>query len=47
MGKVAGVKEEDVKPKEGSFTVKGDFDAAALVKALNEAGFHCKVEAGK
>jgi copper chaperone CopZ len=45
--KVDGVKEEDVKPKEGSFTVKGEFDAAKLVKALNDAGFHCKVEAGK
>jgi copper chaperone CopZ len=47
LKKVDGVKEEDVKPKEGSFTVKGDFDAAKMVKALNDAGLHCKVEAGK
>ena len=44
VGKVEGVKTEDVKPKEKSFTVSGDFDAAALVKALNDAGFHVKVE---
>ena len=47
LKKVDGVKEEDVKPKEGAFTVKGDFDAAKMVKALNDAGLHCKVEAGK
>jgi copper chaperone CopZ len=45
LKKVDGVKEEDVKPSEGSFTVKGEFDAAKLVKALNDAGFHCKVDA--
>ena len=45
--KVDGVTEEDAKKGEGSFTVKGNFDAAALVKALNAAGFHCKAEAGK
>jgi len=27
--------------------VKGNFDPAKLVKALNEAGFHVTVEAGK
>ena len=27
-----------------SFTVTGDFDAEALVKALNAAGFHVKVK---
>lgn len=42
--KVDGVKEETVKPKETEFTVKGDFDAAELVKALNAAGFHVKVK---
>ena len=41
---VAGVESEDAKPKGTSFTVKGKFDAAALVKALNDAGFHVKVE---
>jgi mercuric ion binding protein len=45
VAKVDGVKSEDVKPKGTSFTVSGEFDAAALVKALNDAGFHVKVEA--
>ena len=45
--KVDGVTEDDVKPKETTFTVKGDFDAAKLVKALNDAGLHAKVDAGK
>lgn len=47
LKKVDGVTGEDVKPKETSFTVKGEFDAAKMVKALNDAGLHCKVEAGK
>jgi mercuric ion binding protein len=42
--KVAGVKGDTAKPKEGSFEVTGDFDAAELIKALNVAGFHVKVE---
>jgi copper chaperone CopZ len=42
--KVDGVKEDDAMPKGKSFTVKGDFDAAALVEALNKAGFHVKVK---
>ena len=41
--KVDGVKEDTAMPKGKSFTVSGDFDAAALVKALNAAGFHVKV----
>ncbi|HXX92191.1 MAG TPA: heavy-metal-associated domain-containing protein [Planctomycetota bacterium] len=45
VGKVEGVKSEDIKPKEKTFTVTGDFDAAALVKALNDGGFHVKVQA--
>ncbi|MBS0208969.1 MAG: cation transporter [Planctomycetes bacterium] len=40
---VAGVKEDNCKAKETSFVVEGDFSASALVKALNEAGFHVKV----
>jgi copper chaperone CopZ len=32
-------------PKVDTFTVTGDFDAAALVKAFNEAGFSVKVAA--
>jgi copper chaperone CopZ len=42
--KVEGVTEDDATPKMDTFTVKGDFDAAALVKALNAAGFHVKVK---
>jgi len=41
--KVPGVESEDVKPKTEKFTVKGNFDAEALVKAMNDAGFHCQV----
>ena len=47
LAKVDGVESEDAKPKETSCTVKGNFDAAKLVKALNEAGFHVTLEAGK
>jgi mercuric ion binding protein len=42
--KVDGVKGNNVKAKETSFEVTGDFDAAELVKALNKAGFHVKIE---
>jgi mercuric ion binding protein len=42
--KVDGVKADTAKPKEGSFEVTGDFDAAELIKTLNAAGFHVKVE---
>jgi copper chaperone CopZ len=42
--KVEGVTGDNAKPKEKTFEVTGDFDAAALVKALNEAGFHVKVK---
>jgi copper chaperone CopZ len=41
---VSGVTGETAKPKESSFEVTGDFDAAAVVKALNNAGFHVKVK---
>jgi copper chaperone CopZ len=47
LGKVEGVESDDTKPKETSCTVKGNFDPAKVIKALNEAGFHAKVEAGK
>ena len=42
--KVAGVESDNAKAKEDSFEVKGDFDVAELVKALNAAGFHVKVK---
>jgi len=41
---VAGVESEDAKAHTSTLTVKGDFDGAALVKALNEAGFHVTAE---
>lgn len=42
--KVDGVKADTAKPKMKTFTVTGNFDAAELVKALNDAGFHVKVK---
>jgi copper chaperone CopZ len=42
--KVEGVKADTAKPKEPTFEVTGDFDAAELVKALNAAGYHVKVK---
>jgi periplasmic mercuric ion binding protein len=42
--KVDGVKGETVKAKSDTFEVTGDFDAEAVVKALNAAGFHVKVK---
>jgi copper chaperone CopZ len=47
LGKLEGFESDDTKPKETSCTVKGNFDPAKLIKALNEAGFHAKVEASK
>jgi copper chaperone CopZ len=42
--KVDGVAGDTVKAKSDTFEVTGDFDAEALVKALNDAGFHVKVK---
>jgi copper chaperone CopZ len=42
--KVDGVTGDTAKPRVGSLTVTGNFDAAELVKALNAAGFHVKVQ---
>ncbi len=42
--KVEGVTGDTAQPKVDSFDVTGDFDAAAVVKALNAAGFHVKVK---
>jgi copper chaperone CopZ len=44
LKKVQGVESDDLKVRETTFTVTGNFDAKALVKALNEAGFHATVE---
>jgi copper chaperone CopZ len=41
---VAGVESEDAKARTSTLTVQGDFDGAALVKALNDAGFHVTAE---
>jgi copper chaperone CopZ len=41
---VAGVSGDTVQPKKADFEVTGDFDAAAVVKSLNDAGFQVKVQ---
>ena len=41
---VPGVTGDTAQPKMGTFEVTGDFDAEALVKALNDAGFHAQVK---
>ncbi len=41
---VDGVVADTCKPKQHDFVVEGDFDAKALITALNDAGFHVKVE---
>lgn len=41
---VPGVKELTLKPKATTFEVTGDFDAKALAKALNDAGFQATVK---
>jgi hypothetical protein len=41
---VPGAAADGAKPKTDSFEVTGDFDAAAVVKSLNAAGFHVKVK---
>ena len=41
---VPGVVGVNAKTKVTTATVTGDFDAAELVKALNKAGFHVKVQ---
>jgi periplasmic mercuric ion binding protein len=44
LKKVDGVKEDTAASRKNSFEVTGDFDAAQVIKALNEAGYHAKVE---
>ena len=44
LKKVDGVTGNTAKAKTNTFEVTGDFDAAAVVKALNAAGFHVKVK---
>jgi len=40
---VEGVTSDTAEPGETAFEVRGNFDAAALVRSLNAAGFHAKV----
>jgi len=42
--KVEGTTGNTVKVKAETFEVTGDFDAAELVKSLNDAGYHVKVK---
>jgi len=44
LKKIEGVESDDAKAKSDTLTVKGNFDAKAVVKALNEAGFHVVTE---
>ena len=41
---VEGVESEDAKAKESTFTVKGNFDPAAVIKAIHNAGYHAKLD---
>ena len=41
---VEGVESEDAKSKESTFTVKGNFDPAAVIKAIHGAGYHAKLD---
>ena len=45
--KVAGVESDDAKAKSETLTIKGNFDAKALIKALNDEGFHATVDKDK
>lgn len=44
LKKVDGVKDNTATPRKNSFEVTGDFDATQVIKALNEAGYHAKIE---
>lgn len=44
-GGVPGVSGQTISPKSKTFVVEGNYDAKALIKALNDAGFHVKVAA--
>jgi len=41
---VEGVESEDAKAKEATFTVKGAYDPAAVIKAIHAAGYHAKLD---
>lgn len=44
VGKVDGATGNTAKVRSSTFDVTGNFDAEALVKALNDAGYHVKVK---
>ena len=44
IAKVEGVKADTLEPNKQEFVVEGDFDGAAVVKALNNVGFHVRKE---
>jgi copper chaperone CopZ len=44
IAKVEGVQADTLQPKKRKFVVEGDFDGAAVVKVLNDAGFHVRKE---
>jgi mercuric ion binding protein len=44
LKKVDGVTADTASSRKNSFEVTGDFDAAQVIKALNEAGYHAKIE---
>lgn len=44
VAKVEGVKADTLEPNKRDFVVEGDFDGAAVVKALNDIGFHVRKE---
>lgn len=41
---VDGVQADTCKPRQPTFVIEGDFDAAAVLKALADAGFHVDVQ---
>jgi copper chaperone CopZ len=41
---VEGVESEDAKAKEASFTVKGNYNPADVIKAIHNAGYHAKLD---
>jgi len=47
LKKVDGVDSDDAKAKSDTIIVKGNFDGKAVVKALNDAGFHVATEKEK
>lgn len=44
LKKVDGVTKDTAASRKSSFEVTDDFDAAQVIKALNEAGYHAKVQ---